>query len=79
MFDEFLLFVLAVQMLKEKAEEAPNAFPMHPVWTTEQIIENLPYDLTKAHPFLTVERKYGALNQVTESLPVRSATVVVIT
>ena len=47
-FDEFLLFILAVQMLKEKTEEAPNAFPMHPVWTTEQIIENLPYDLTKA-------------------------------
>ena len=47
-FDEFLLFILAVQMLKEKTEEAPNAFPMRPVWTTEQIIENLPYDLTKA-------------------------------
>ena len=47
-FDEFLLFILAVQMLKEKTEEAPNAFPMHPVWTTEQIIENLPYDLTNA-------------------------------
>ena len=48
MFDEFLLFILAVQSLKEKTEEAPNAFPMHPVWTTEQIIESLPYDLTKA-------------------------------
>ena len=47
-FDEFLLFILAVQSLKEKTEEAPNAFPMHPVWTTEQIIENLPYNLTKA-------------------------------
>ena len=47
-FDEFLLFILAVQMLKEKTEEAPNAFPMHPVWTTEKIIEDLPYDLTKA-------------------------------
>ena len=47
-FDEFLFFILAVQSLKEKTEEAPNAFPMHPVWTTEQIIESLPYDLTKA-------------------------------
>ena len=47
-FDEFLLFILAVQLLKEKTEEAPNAFPMHPVWTTEQVIESLPYDLTKA-------------------------------
>ena len=47
-FDEFLLFILAVQRLKEKTEEAPNEFPMHPVWTMEKIIEDLPYDLTKA-------------------------------
>lgn len=47
-FDEFLLFVLAIQLLKEKTEEAPNIFPMKPVWTTEEIIEGLPYDLTGA-------------------------------
>lgn len=47
-FDEFLLFVLAIQLLKEKTEEAPNTFPMKPVWTTEKIIEGLPYDLTGA-------------------------------
>lgn len=47
-FDEFLLFILAVQILKGKTEEAPNAFPMKPVWTTEQIMENLPYKLTRA-------------------------------
>ena len=47
-FDEFLLFVLAIQFLKEKTEEAPNTFPMKPVWTTEEIIEGLPYDLTGA-------------------------------
>lgn len=47
-FDEFLLFILAVQMLKEKTEEARNAFSMKPVWTTEQVMENLPYTLTKA-------------------------------
>lgn len=47
-FDEFLLFILAVQILKGKTQEAPNAFPMNPVWTTEQIIEELPYHLTKA-------------------------------
>lgn len=41
-FDEFLLFVLAIQLLKEKTEEAPNTFPMKPVWTTEEIIEGLP-------------------------------------
>ena len=47
-FDEFLLFVLGIQVLKEKTEEAPNTFPMKPVWTTEEIIEGLPYDLTGA-------------------------------
>ena len=47
-FDEFLLFVLAIQLLKEKTEEASNTFPMKPVWTTEEIIEGLPYDLTGA-------------------------------
>ena len=47
-FDEFLLFILAVQILKGKTEEAPNAFPMKPVWTTEQIMENLPYKMTRA-------------------------------
>lgn len=47
-FDEFLLFVLAIQLLKEKTEEAPNTFPMKPVWTTEEILEGLPYDLTGA-------------------------------
>lgn len=47
-FDEFLLFILAVQLLKEKTEEAVNTFPMTQTWTTEQIIENLPYRLTNA-------------------------------
>ena len=47
-FDEFLLFILAVQQLKGKTEEAENHFPMRPTWTTEQIIEHLPYELTKA-------------------------------
>ena len=47
-FDEFLLFILAVQILKGKTEEASNAFPMKPVWATEQMIEALPYRLTKA-------------------------------
>lgn len=47
-FDEFLFFILSVQMLKEKTEKAPDTFPMHPVWSTEKIIENLPYQLTKA-------------------------------
>lgn len=47
-FDEFLMFILAVQYLKERTEEAKNTFPMKETWTTERIIEKLPYDLTKA-------------------------------
>ena len=47
-FDEFLLFILAVQLLKEKTETAQNTFPMKKTWTTEQIMENLPYRLTNA-------------------------------
>lgn len=47
-FDEFLLFILAVQQLKEKTIEAQNTFMMKPVWDTEELIEGLPYELTKA-------------------------------
>lgn len=47
-FDEFLLFILAVQLLKGKTEEAENFFPMKASWTTEQVIEELPYRLTVA-------------------------------
>lgn len=47
-FDEFLFFLLSVQMLKEKTDEIPNHFPINRTWTTEEIIENLPYTLTNA-------------------------------
>ena len=47
-FDEFLLFILSIQMMKEKNEETPNYFPIQKTWVTEQIIENLPYSLTNA-------------------------------
>lgn len=60
-FDEFLLFIMAVRLLKEKTEESENTFPMKPVWTTEQIIENLPYRLTKAqmNVWHQIERDLG--------------------
>ena len=47
-FDEFLLFILSVQLLKEKTEDAENHFPMKMTWTTEEVIERLPYNLTRA-------------------------------
>lgn len=47
-FDEFLLFILSVQLLKEKTEKTENHFPMKMTWTTEEVIERLPYSLTNA-------------------------------
>lgn len=47
-FDEFLFFILAVRRLKEKTEDTKNEFPMKEVWSTETVIENLPYTLTNA-------------------------------
>lgn len=47
-FDEFFFFLLAIRRLKEQTEEIRNAFPIHAVWTTEDVIENLPFPLTGA-------------------------------
>ena len=47
-FDEFLLFILSVRMMKEKNQDSENTFHLKPVWETEKIIENLPYALTNA-------------------------------
>lgn len=47
-FDEFLLFMLGVRMLRERTSGAVNHFPMKAVWKTEDVIESLPYPLTGA-------------------------------
>ena len=47
-FDEFFLFVLGVRSLRAKEEEAVNCFPMTKVWETEEVIEHLPFPLTRA-------------------------------
>ena len=47
-FDEFLFFILAVRMMKEKTQDAVSHFNIKPVWETENVIENLPYPLTNA-------------------------------
>lgn len=47
-FDEFLLFILSVRRMKEKAEETPNCFPVKETWLTEEVIERLTYSLTNA-------------------------------
>ncbi len=47
-FDEFFFFLLAMRQLKERTEDIRNAFPIHAVWATEEVIENLPFPLTRA-------------------------------
>ena len=47
-FDEFFCFLLAMRRLKAQTEDIPNAFPIQAVWTTEEVIENLPFPLTNA-------------------------------
>lgn len=47
-FDEFLLFVLGLQRLKESQEELVNEAPMKDVVETKRLIEGLPYTLTGA-------------------------------
>ena len=47
-FDEFFLFILALQHLKEKTGTEENHYRMKEVWKTEEVMESLPYQLTKA-------------------------------
>lgn len=47
-FDEFLLFLLTVRTMRENTLAAENEFHLKPVWKTEEVIESLPYELTKA-------------------------------
>ena len=46
-FDEFFFFMLGVARLKEQAQAVENHFPMKAVWKTEEVIENLPFRLTR--------------------------------
>ena len=44
----FFLFILALQHLKEKTGTEENHYRMKEVWKTEEVMESLPYQLTKA-------------------------------
>lgn len=46
-FDEFFLFMLALASMKEQTVRTENHFPAKAVWKTEEVIENLPYSLTR--------------------------------
>lgn len=47
-FDEFLLFLLVLQRMRGKKETEKNDYRMKKVWKTEEMIESLPYRLTRA-------------------------------
>ena len=47
-YNEFLLFVLKLRLLKSTSEELPNSFPMMEVAQTKRLLEQLPYSLTNA-------------------------------
>lgn len=47
-FDEFLLFIFALTQFKETNTMVNSNYRLKEVWKTEEIIERLPYRLTKA-------------------------------
>lgn len=47
-YDEFFLFILALQQMKRRLGQQQNHCPMKRVWKTEEVIEGLPYEMTKA-------------------------------
>ncbi|MDO4343513.1 MAG: ATP-dependent DNA helicase RecG [Eubacteriales bacterium] len=47
-FDEFFIFTLALRQFKERREASPNHFHITETPLTEQVIQKLPYRLTKA-------------------------------
>lgn len=47
-YDEFLLFVLKLRLLKKSQEVIKNAYPMIAVSETQRLLERLPYNLTNA-------------------------------
>ncbi len=47
-YNEFLLFVLRLRLLKKNSEELSNSFPMLETSETKRLLEVLPYKLTNA-------------------------------
>jgi len=57
-YEEFLLFILRLRLLKEKNNRAVNEFNIIPVAQTRRVIESLPYRLTNSQMevFETIEK-----------------------
>lgn len=47
-FEEFFLFILCMQQLKNGQEDTVNHYPMKAGWKTEEVMDSLPYRLTNA-------------------------------
>ncbi len=47
-YNEFLLFVINLRLLKQNQEEIKNSYPMIEVADVKRLLEQLPYKLTKA-------------------------------
>lgn len=56
-FEEFMLFILALRQLRESNEKHNNNFELRPVPEIEQFLNKLPYDLTKAQKKVWTEIK----------------------
>lgn len=54
-FDEFLLFILALRRLKERKEERPNTFFIPKGQLSQKIRQGLPYELTAAQQRVLAE------------------------
>lgn len=47
-FEELFLFIMAMTKMKEERQDKENPYPLKRVWETENVINNLPFSLTKA-------------------------------
>lgn len=47
-YEEFFLFILCMQKLKNGQEDTVNHYPMKAGWKTEEVMDSLPYRLTNA-------------------------------
>ncbi len=47
-FDEFFLFITTMRILKNANSDEKNEYPMQASWDTEELIQELPYQLTNA-------------------------------
>lgn len=47
-FEELFLFIMAMTKMKAERQDKENPYPLKKVWETEEVIEHLPFTLTKA-------------------------------